>query len=171
MSVHIFVNNTAYLRIIIPGSEDYWCRAHGVTSTTISLNAYYTLPFTGTYNVELIPYTYYSYLTSPTSPSGAGGYFETIDTNVDNFDNIAISGGWTSETTQDGYTVFTTAGTNYASRYGTAAIQLLSLRGQELLMSNFDVVHTNGWIKDNSCSHALGDMRFVSVPTYSFWYF
>jgi hypothetical protein len=162
-----FPNGSGYIKITNPSGPDVYANVFSVTSTQLDMTFYQKFPLqSGTYSVEAIPSTYFPGVgVTPISPSGTSGYHDQVNTNVINYDGIKITGGWDTETTQDGYTVFETRGTNYYNRYGTSALSIAGIqRGEQLEIHNFHVVNCNGWIKDSSTSHATGDMYFANTP-------
>ena len=167
-----FPDNFGYIRIIVPGKDDVFAYVHGITATTIKLNIYYKFPLeSGTFTTELITPTYFAGVgVTPVSPSGTTGYLDEVHANAASYDNIRISGGWDTATTQGGYTTFITVGNNYYNRYGTAAIKLnTGYRNENLDFADFNVVNSNGFIKDSTVSYAMsGRFNFVGVVAGAF---
>jgi len=132
------------------------------TSTTLTLHA----PWggeTGTFNAKRLDTIHYSWTTSSiTSPLGNSGAIDTVSNNVNTFTNIVISGGWTAENVQDGWTgvaSFVTNRTTITNRF--LEFQTGSNRASNLVFDKFIAVNLLLMINMISGSFATRNLAFI----------
>ena len=142
-----------------------------ITSTQIDCGYYskYQGPTGSGMTIEYLDVIHYdTYGTNPVSPDGAVAYFDDLNSNLDNYTDIEISGGWTADGVQGGVTGVASNASSDFSRYGTFLFGNIGFRNDDLFIDNFASAYTVSFLTNSSTSFAPGRLYFSGCSSFPF---
>ena len=142
-----------------------------VTSTQIDCGYYgrFQGPAQSGLTIEYLDVIHYdTYGTNPVSPDGAAAYFDDLNSNLNSYTDIEISGGWTADGVQGGVTGVSSNASSDFSRYGTFLFGNIGYRNDDLFIDNFAMVHIVSFLTNSSTSFAPGRLYFSNCSSFPF---